>query len=67
MDVNESSDKAESADLPLASAGMPICKATEELGPIKAVCRSGNYNLADDWANVTCRSCLRTSPGQETP
>lgn len=44
-------------DLPLATLGMPIHKATETQGPIKALCGGVGYNLAEKWENVRCEAC----------
>ena len=57
-------DSADYDALPLASEGVPICKASDGLGPIKALCGSGNYNLAEMWANVTCGTCRVIPPGE---
>lgn len=56
----------------LATAGEPVHKATERPGSIQSVCGLDladffcvldRNNLAEQWANVTCRDCRRRRRG----
>lgn len=50
----------EPEDLPLATAGEPVHKASDEPGPIRSVCGQDGFNLAEQWESVTCRACRGT-------
>lgn len=50
-------------DLPLATVGQSIHKATEEPGRIRSYCGAFGNNLAEQWKNVTCEGCKERRAG----